>query len=334
MNSRSKIALALLAGALLLFLALRGVDLDHVRAVMRQASPPVLVIALVVYLSAYFVRSLRWRLILKPIQPVSVSESFSMLMAGYFLNYIVPIRAGEVAKSFFLKRLKGLPIAVSLPTVFLDKLLELFSVLLVIVLVPVLSVRLSGSLSSLIIAVATVFVIAVGLLTLAVRNGERTARVLMQLFSWLPERLHDRVSSWIGLFVDGLSVARTNARNVWSLLALTGVAVTLDAVYFYLMFRAFSLDVAFPTVLFGYTLISLSYVFPTPPAQIGYNEAIMGLIFAGGLGMGRAEVTAVMLVAHLLTGLLVTGVGLGSFAAMSIKVTESFRRIGNSPEGR
>jgi len=334
LNSRSKIALALLAGALLLFLALRGVDLDHVRAVMRQASPPVLVIALAVYLSAYFVRSLRWRLILKPIQPVSVSESFSMLMAGYFLNYIVPIRAGEVAKSFFLKRLKGLPIAVSLPTVFLDKLLELFSVLLVIVLVPVLSVRLSGSLSSLIVAVATVFVIAVGLLTLAVRNGERTARVLMQFFSWLPKRLHDRVSSWISLFVDGLSVARTNARNVWSLLALTGVAVTLDAVYFYLMFRAFSIDVAFPTVLFGYTLISLSYVFPTPPAQIGYNEAIMGLIFAGGLGMGRAEVTAVMLVAHLLTGLLVTGVGLGSFAAMSIKVTESFRRIGNSPEGR
>ncbi len=334
MNNRAKIALALLAGVLLLFLALRGVDLDHVRAIMGQASPPVLVIALAVYLSAYFVRSLRWRLILKPIQPVSVSESFFMLMAGYFLNYIVPIRAGEVAKSFFLKRLKGLPIAVSLPTVFLDKLLELFSVLLVIVLVPVLSVRLSGSLSSLLIGVVTVFVIAVGLLTLAVRNGDATAHVVTRLFSWLPERLHDRLSSWISLFVDGLSVARTNARNVWSLLALTGAAVTLDAVYFSLMFRAFSIDVAFPTVLFGYTLISLSYIFPTPPAQIGYNEAIMGLIFAGGLGMARAEVTAVMLVAHVLTGLLVTGVGLGSFAAMSIKVTESFRRIGKNPEER
>ncbi len=334
MSNRSKIALALLAGAVLLFFALRGVDLDHVRAIMGQASPLVLVIALAVYLSAYFIRSLRWRLILRPIQSISVPESFFMLMAGYFLNYIVPIRAGEVAKSFFLKKLKGLPIAVSLPTVFLDKLLELFSVLLVIVLVPVLSVRLSGSLSSLIVAVATVFLIAVGLLTLAVRNGAGTARILMRLLSWLPERFHDRMSSWISLFVDGLSVARTNARNVWSLLALTGLAVALDAVYFYLMFRAFSIDVAFPTVLFGYTLISLSYVFPTPPAQIGYNEAIMGLIFAGGMGMGRAEVTAVMLGAHLLTGLLVTGVGLASFAAMSIRVTESFRRIGNNPQGR
>ena len=331
MSNRSKIALALLAGAVLLFFALRGVDLDHVRAIMGQASPLVLVLALAVYLSAYFIRSLRWRLILRPIQPISVPESFFMLMAGYFLNYIVPIRAGEVAKSFFLKKLKGLPIAVSLPTVFLDKLLELFSVLLVIALVPVLSVRLSGSLSSLIVAVATVFLIAVGLLTLAIRNGAGTARILMRLLSWLPERFHDRMSSWIGLFVDGLSIARTNARNVWSLLVLTGLAVALDAVYFYLMFRAFSIDVAFPTVLFGYTLISLSYVFPTPPAQIGYNEAIMGLIFAGGMGMGRAEVTAVMLVAHFLTGLLVTGVGLASFAAMSIRVTESFRRMGNSP---
>ncbi len=333
MNNRVKIALALLVGALLLYLALRGLDLGHVGAVIGRASPSVLVIALVVYLSAYFVRSLRWRLILRPIQPITISESFSMLMAGYFLNYIIPIRAGEVAKSFFLKRLKGLPIAVSLPTVFLDKLLELFSILLVVALVPVLSVRLSGSLSSLIVAVVTVFVIAVGLLTLAVRSGEKTAQVVARLFSWLPQGLHDRLSSWISLFVDGLSVARANARSLWSLLALTGSAVILDALYFFLMFRAFSIDVAFPTVLFGYTLISLSYIFPTPPAQIGYNEAIMGLIFAGGLGMVRAEVTALMLVAHVLTGLLVTGVGLASFAAMSIRVTESFRGVGNNLEG-
>ncbi len=333
MSNRAKIALALLVGALLLFLALRGVDLGRVRTVMGQASPPIIVVALLVYLSAYFVRSLRWRLILKPIQPITVSESFAMLMAGYFLNYLIPIRAGEVAKSFFLKRLKGLPIAASLPTVFLDKLLELFSILLVVVMVPVLSVRLSGSLTSLIVAVVTVFVVAVGLLTLAVRNGERTARIVTRMFSWLPKRLHDRLSLWISLFVDGLSVARANARSLWSLLALTGGAVMLDALYFFLMFRAFSIDVAFPTVLFGYTLISLSYIFPTPPAQIGYNEAIMGLIFAGGLGMGRAEVTALMLVAHVLTGLLVTGVGLASFATMSIRVTESFRRIGDSLEG-
>jgi len=40
-------------------------------------------------------------------------------------GHVIPIRAGEVAKSVFLKRLKGLPIATSLPTVFVDKLLEL-----------------------------------------------------------------------------------------------------------------------------------------------------------------------------------------------------------------
>jgi hypothetical protein len=73
----------------------------------------------------------------------------------------------------------------------------------------------------------------------------------------------------------------------------------------------------------------LSYILPTPPAQIGYNEFVIGLIFAGGVaavGVARHEVMAVVIVAHAMTGLLIAGVGMWSFGAMGIKVGESFRR--------
>jgi uncharacterized protein (TIRG00374 family) len=332
-SRRAKLWIALVVGLVLLAISLWGIDFGEMRGHMSRARPAWIVAAAALYLLAYVVRSLRWRLILSPVQRITVGESFSMMMAGYFLNYVIPIRAGEVAKSFFLKRLKGVPIATSLPTVFVDKLLELVSIVLVLLLVPILSIDLAGPLAVLVFAVLAVFVLAVAILVLAFRDEARTTALLCRLFAWLPGRAYARISEWMGLFVQGMGVARHNVRALAPLLGLTGLAVLIDACYFLLMFRAFGIDVAFLRVLFGYTLLTLSYILPTPPAQIGYNELVIGLIFAGGLAgaaMARDEVMAVVVVAHALTGLLITGVGLWSFWSMGIRVSESFRGTGGS----
>ena len=329
MSSRTRTIIALAAGVILLLLALYGVDLGELRENITGADPALLVTAACLYLAAYFVRSLRWRIILRPIAEVRVSESFHMLMAGYFLNYVIPIRAGEVAKSFFLKRLRNIPVAVSLPTVFFDKLLELVSILLVVILVPVLSISMSPALATLIYAVLAIFLAAIGLLLFAFRNPDGASALLCRIFAWLPKRAYRRLSDFISLFVQGMGVARREAGVMGSLLALTALAVLIDALYFFAMFRAFSVDVAFTRVLFGYTLLTLSYILPTPPAQIGYNEFVIGLIFAGGLAaaaVARDEVMAVVLVAHAMTGLIIAGVGVWSFGAMGIRIGESFRR--------
>lgn len=336
MSRGVKIALTVAVGLLLLVLALWGVDVGEVRAHIASANAGLLVAGAVLYLVSYFVRSLRWRLILRPVTRVSVSEAYSMLMAGYFLNYVIPVRAGEVAKSFFLKRLKGVPIATSLPTVFVDKLLEMVSIVFVVLMVPILSINVGGTLAVLIYVLLGLFLAAVGLLVLAYRREEATTRLLCTAFSWLPKRLHARTSGWIALFVRGMGIARQNARAIVPLLALTAVAVLVDAGYFLLMFRAFSVDVGFARVLFGYTLLTLSYILPTPPAQIGYNELVIGLIFAGGLAgahVARDHVMAVVVVAHAITGLLIAAVGLWGFWTMGIRVTESFRAVAEGPTG-
>lgn len=335
MTRRTKTVVAFIAGLVLLALALWGIDFGELREHISRAGPAWLAAASLLYVVAYVVRSLRWRLILSPVKRVTVGESFSMLMAGYFLNYVIPIRAGEVAKSFFLKRLKGVPVATSLPTVFVDKLLELVSIVLVLTLVPILSIDLEGSLAVLVYVVLGVFVFAVGILILAFRSEQATTRLLCTLFAWLPSRAYERLSEWLKLFVKGMGVARENVRALPSLLGLTGLAVLTDACYFFVMFRAFGIEVAFARVLFGYTLLTLSYILPTPPAQIGYNELVIGLIFAGGLAgaaISRGEVMAVVIVAHALTGLIITGVGLWSFWAMGIRVSDSFRGANRDSE--
>ncbi|MBD3367940.1 MAG: flippase-like domain-containing protein [Candidatus Eisenbacteria bacterium] len=331
MRRSIRIILALGAGAALLALALHGIDVSEITENIGRADWRYLALGGLLYVVAYLVRSVRWRLILMPVTRVSVRDSFFMLMAGYFLNYVIPIRAGEIAKSFFLKRLKGIPIATSLPTVYVDKVFELVSIIFVVVAVPVLSIRVEGPLAVLIYSVLAIFLAAVGILILAFRRGEAATKLLCGLFSWLPSGPRARLTQWISLFVDGMGIARENVRTVVPLIGLTVAAVLIDASYFLMMFRAFAIDVPYVSVLFGYTLLTLSYILPTPPAQIGYNEFVIRLIFAGGIGVAsipKAEVMAVIIVAHALTGLIITGVGVGSFAAMGIKVSESFRATG------
>ena len=335
MKRAARTVIVCAVGALLLFLALRGVSLARLRELVTGADARWVVAALGVYLSAYVVRAVRWRLILAPVSRVRISESFFMLMAGYFVNYIVPVRAGEIAKAFFLKRLRGVPVATSLPTIYVDKLFELLSIVLVLVLVPVLSLRLEGYLATLVYSVLIVFALAVALLLFALVNGRGTVRALNAATAWFPSRVRARLSRWLSLLVEGMGVARANARSLAALLALTACAVLLDAVYFSFMFRAFAIDIAFPKVVFGYTLLSVSYILPTPPAQIGHNEFLMGVIFADGMGFDRTGVTVLMLLAHALTGVLITAVGLWSFWAMSIRVTDSFRsRAGGGETGK
>jgi uncharacterized protein (TIRG00374 family) len=333
LNRAGRLSIALIVGLVLLALAFYGIDFRAVGRSIERARVPLLAVAAALYLFAYLVRAARWRVILRPITHVPVGQAYSMLMAGYFLNYVIPVRAGEIAKSFFLKRLRGLPIATTLPTVYVDKLLELVSIVFVVLMVPILSIQLTRPLLILVLSVLGIFAIAVLLLVLAFRRPEATTRILCGLFAWLPRRAYERLSGFLGLFVEGMGVARENARALPLLLGLTAAAVLVDASYFFVMFRAFGVDAPFSRVLFGYTLLTLSYILPTPPAQIGYNELVIGLIFAGGLagaGVTRDQILAVVVVAHALTGALITFVGLGSFWSMGIRVSESFRRVAGS----
>jgi len=90
---------------------------------------------------------------------MKILESFSYFMAGMLINYIIPIRAGEVAKSFFLKKNEGVKISKSLPSIFIDKLTDLFPIIVIIILIPILSIPVGRTLTWVIVAILALYVI-------------------------------------------------------------------------------------------------------------------------------------------------------------------------------
>ncbi|HOH78221.1 MAG TPA: lysylphosphatidylglycerol synthase transmembrane domain-containing protein [Candidatus Cloacimonadota bacterium] len=326
MNRKQLISLGfgLILGILLILLWSRLVETEELLFRFRSVLIRPVLIALACYMLAYFIRSLRWYLLIGKSARVGMFRVWSYSLTGNFVNYLIPIRLGEITKAWLLKERNQLPMPRSLSTIFIDKSFDTVGIFLALVLLPFLRVRFTGGMVILLGVLALIFAVSLVLLLLAVKRKHNVIAVLQALFKWLPFRLRSKLNGYIELFVQGLNIFDHHWSRLLVALGLTILGVLLDGLYFWLIFSAFGLSYSFAMVLFGYTLINLSYALPQPPAQLGSNEWMMIIIFSAGFGLTKADASAVMAFAHLLTAavILISGV-----LSLSLNGSQIMRKI-------
>jgi uncharacterized protein (TIRG00374 family) len=274
------------------------------------------------YVLAYVFRSCRWRVILKPIHKMRYSESFYLFMSGMLVNYIVPVRAGELLKSVLLKRRSNVRISASLPSVFIDKLTDLFPIVLILLLTPLLSIKLNLTLKLVVLILFLFFLFFLGFLFFAINHREKAVSILNFFLRIIPGRFRENLKIFFSNFVDGLSIMQGRYLDYIKVIILTALAVISEAFYIYQVFTAFGSSSSFIYILFGYTLMNLTYILPTPPAQIGSNQFMWVLIFAFALGINKDLTSAAVTFSHLLTSIWIFALGAISLLALNIGFKE------------
>jgi uncharacterized protein (TIRG00374 family) len=114
------------AAAGLLYFSFRGCDLASIWAYSVKSNPVFLVLLMINGVISHLLRAIRWNLLLKPLadQKISLFNSFTAVMMGYAVNIVVP-RGGEVARLVSISQSEKLPVAGVLPTMFIDRLLDI-----------------------------------------------------------------------------------------------------------------------------------------------------------------------------------------------------------------
>lgn len=278
-----------------------------------------------VFLSAYVVRALRWRVFLAP-DDVPVRRVIGIYFIAIFLNWLLPVQAGELAKAGILRRTDGIPVGRGLATVAMDKSMDLFPALILLLIVPVAGLRLSRALW--VFLLFPLFALAVGAVVLVLASARRanTMALLSRLLdAVLPRALAGRAERFMVQFVDTLLALFRKPRLLLVASAYTVVAVTLDALFCYLAFLAVGTSLSLAVVLYGYTLYNLAYIFPTPPAHLGSNELIGLAIFSGVFGVSRSGVGAMFLFSHPFTGILMTVTALGCVRAIGLDLRSTLQ---------
>jgi uncharacterized protein (TIRG00374 family) len=330
-----KIALGLLAGLALLALVSRFVDLPLALSIIgaRLDTPQGIGLALlagIAYLSAQTIRALRWKLFLNPVGQVRTFEVIKLYQVAVFLNFLLPVRAGEAAKSLMLKRIANIPISKSLPTVAMDKALDLVPALVIIILIPFLGVHMSLLFWLLLALVGSMFVAFALFLGLAAWKRPFAVRLLRNILGFLPAGLGDKIEGFATGFVDALLAGVSRPFIFLPALLLTCGAALYDALFTLLAFWTIGLSAPPGIVLFGYVFYNMFSILPTPPGQLGSNEAVGLLVFSGLLNLPGASVCAMYIFSHLWTALIMTLTGLACLFALGLTFTNVLQPPGRA----
>ncbi|MFN3374533.1 MAG: lysylphosphatidylglycerol synthase transmembrane domain-containing protein, partial [Chloroflexus sp.] len=154
-----KLWLGLIISAIFLGIALYGLDLAHFWEALREANYWWLLPGVAVYFATVWVRAWRWQSMLNHIAPVPLRTLFPIVVIGYMGNNVYPARAGEVLRSYVLRRNCGITMSASLATVVLERLFDgLVMLLFVAITLPF--APLPTAFRTLVIGFSAVFIVA------------------------------------------------------------------------------------------------------------------------------------------------------------------------------
>jgi uncharacterized membrane protein YbhN (UPF0104 family) len=130
---RTIVVLAIALALVVLFLS--NVNLWGVLAAIARARPEWLALSLLTTFANLAIRALRWKYLLEPLGPTTFASAFRATAVGFAASAVLPARAGEVIRPYFLARQaprdqQGRMTATgAFATIILERLLDIVTVL-------------------------------------------------------------------------------------------------------------------------------------------------------------------------------------------------------------
>jgi hypothetical protein len=294
----------LLISAFFLWYTFRGISFDQILA-LRFAHPAWILGILGFTFASYTLRCVRWTQMM-PRGKRSLRSHFlvcaRVLMTSLAANNILPLRIGDIMRVFtYADDLHASP-SIILSTVILEKLLDIF----VLVLMFVSTVGRVATPHLRLIANISLVISAIGLLVLLV--GARSLQAPIQrLFTRLPENPKlAKVEHWITLALD--ATGRLGVSGSLLLLLQTVIIWTCEGMIYASAIFLLGLPVDRIGPWLAVSFANLSYLIPSSPGAIGpFELAVKTSLVAHGASMPQAAVFGLAIHAWMLIS--VTGAG-------------------------
>ena len=272
-------------GALMALFFLR-VDLGRLREALSGANYWFVAPAIGTYLVSVLFRTLRWQWLLRHLRPVGVVRLYPVVVIGYMANNLLPMRMGELVRSYYVGEREGISKTSALVTIFTERLLDALTLLLFIaaiaLFVPVIGLaeafRGSHGVIWLLVGAALValFVAAFGALLLMAFWPLKARALGFALVGPLPKGLQVRMRHVIDMVLEGV-VALRSPRTLMVLFLLSIPIWLLEAGLFFLIGLSFDLNDVYDNL----KEMAVAMILVTAIANIGSSIPLA----PGGLGL-------------------------------------------------
>jgi len=327
---RSQVLLSMVLTAVLVALFLWNVDLRAVGRDLESADPFWLGVAVGLALLSYWLRAIRWGIILRPAARVRHSSLVLTTAVGYAAMTLLPARMGDVIRPVLLARRDRFPVSAALASVLTERLFDMWTVVLffmVFLLWPPAMVLGEEARGWLHVLTVSGYVLAAGLavgtlLMLGLfRYQERFIARVTAPIGRIRESWRDGAARFLGHFLDGLRIIR-RPRDL-------GVAVFWSVAIWYSIYwqvrttmLAFGLDRPLRVAFLLVTLSIVGLAIPTPGGVGGFHKAIqLGLVVFMGVQTDLA--TGIAIAYHAVCFLPITVVGLLCMPVLGFSLTRA-----------
>ena len=207
----------------------------------------------------------------------------------------------------------------------MDRSLDLLPALVIMIVVPLLGMMMEIRLWLVLGIVGSLFIVLVAFIGLTVWKRSVAIAVLHKITSILPGFVGGKIEAFATGFVDSLLTSTSRPRIFLLALAFTCLAVACDGLFAMFAFWTIGLPVSFGTVIFGYTVYNMFFILPTPPGQVGSNEAVGLLIFTGLLHLPGDKVAPMFIFSHPWAALLMCAMGMICLSALGLTISSAMK---------
>jgi len=296
MKTKLNVILGLLVGALFIWLAFRGTDLEGVKSSFEAANYLYLTPVVLCSIMTLILRSYRWGVILEPMEKIDQRLLFSITAVGFMAINLLPWRMGEIARPYLISRKSTIKLGSSLATIVIERVFDMLT-LMMLLLVVLRTVKLPSLISRSAYSILLIFIPLFLLLVFLAVKREFSVKRIDRIIGRLPEALSSRLTRLAHSFLDGLQILPDLKRT--SYYALLSVLIWfLMGFSIYIFFSSFesmrelSLTKAYVVLV----ITALGVMLPAAPGFVGnYHFSCVLALSLFGIPKNDALTFAILL---------------------------------------
>jgi uncharacterized protein (TIRG00374 family) len=293
--------LQIIGGALISVLALviafHGVDLPGALRAAEQANYFWLAASFALISLSIVVRAMRWQSLFPRPRRLGFGNLFGTLNVGYFVNNILPLRAGELVRAILLGQLEPVSKIEAFSTIVVERIVDTLAVI-VLLFAAMPLVHFSGGATKPAVILGGIMVILLAALLLAALHRDGALRLVRGTARMFPERFRAPLADRAESALNGLG-ALTDPRSAAEVVGLTAIVYLLGVAAMEAQLRAFHLQLPPAAPFFLLAAGTLGLVVPAP-AGIGVWEGILIAVLTGLFGIDRTQAASLAVVSHVI----------------------------------
>lgn len=286
-NKKSiQITLGILISGAALYYTFSGIDWQIFLSELKQIKLFWYISGCFLAILAIFIRAIRWKLLLKPMGSFKVIPLFKGTVVGFFGNYVLPIRMGEILRAYITGKFTNYSGTKLFPTIIAERFIDMIA-FFVFILIASIFVPFGNQLNFLKIIIPTF----IGVLFLVSIIYYKYKEKIQEHFDSKDNIFHN--------FLSKLNIGFSSLFKMKNPLLIFILSLLIWLIYgglFYFGLMAFSVASAVKIALFLLVTTTFAISIPAAPGNIGtYHSAVIITLSMFGIEKSVASPISVML---------------------------------------